>query len=145
MSSDGDIAKLMGSFAKLVISAPLPPVLHRGRRSFLDLPTELHYMIYQCFTPEDQTAAYPDEPAYDGLLRTRKQIRKEAQKEIQKAADKYYRAYETGWLREVGFGIKIEPIIDPSKVTVLLSASHLPPYRPSDDHPYVLRRSPSVS
>lgn len=44
----------------------------------------------------------------------------EAQKEIQKAADKYFRAHDSNWLRKPSFRFTIEPVIDPTKVTVVI-------------------------
>ena len=115
---DSDVAKLEGNFTKAAIA------LDTGKLTFLDLPMELRVMVYEYFTPEDQYIFNSGQPAYDGLLRTCKQIRTEALKEIQKAADKYYRAYEASWLLEEGFSIKVEPIIDPGKVVVVFSEDH---------------------
>ncbi|KAG9193499.1 hypothetical protein G6011_03534 [Alternaria panax] len=109
------MAMLESNFAKTAIA------MDPGRLTFLDLPAELRFTVYAYFTPKDQDTFHFGKPAYDGLLRTRKQIRNEAQREIQRAANKYYRSYEAKWLLEEGFRIKVEPIIDPGKVTVVLS------------------------
>ncbi|CAN9256223.1 unnamed protein product [Alternaria alternata] len=108
----------MGNFTKTAIA------INPDKLTFLDLPTELRFKVYEYFTPEDQYVFDSGEPVYDGLLRTCKQIRTEALKEIQKAADKYYRAYETRWLLTEGFSIKVEPIIDPEQAVVVFSEDH---------------------
>ncbi|KAB2110163.1 hypothetical protein AG0111_0g920 [Alternaria gaisen] len=76
MESDSD----MSNFTKAAIA------INPDKLTFLGLPTELRFKVYEYFTPEDEYIFYSGEPAYDGLLRTCKQIRTEALKEISKGS-----------------------------------------------------------
>jgi hypothetical protein len=78
-------------------------------------------MVYKHFTPEDLFDSYAGESPYGCLLQLSKGIRKEALTEMRKVADKYYLAFTSHWMSKDVFGVKIEPIINPMKVTVVIS------------------------
>jgi hypothetical protein len=120
---EGDNAKQPDSSTGSIISYPPLPIVRPCRGSFLNLPAELRCIVYKHFTPEDLFESYTGESPYGCLLQLSKGIRKEALTEMRKVADKYYLAFTSHWVRKDAFGIKIEPIINPVKVTVVISQS----------------------
>jgi len=117
---DSDDAKLPGNYTGSAASHLSLPTMRRDGRSFLNLPAEIRCIVYEYFLPEDQLAVYPTPLVYNVLLHICKQIREEAQREIQKAADEYFHAHHSEWLRNPGFRFTIEPIIDPTEVKVII-------------------------
>jgi hypothetical protein len=105
-SCDPDVANLTTKFCKLTVSPP--PTAPAKPVSFLDLPTELRFIVYTYLSPHSgSTRGRFGTTFYSNLIRTCKQIRQEAPPEIEKVVKSYLRGYEKQWLEKHGEAIKI--------------------------------------